>query len=34
MTYLVDDQGKVRERLVGEQTAEGILVHLARLKGE
>ncbi|UEG62803.1 TlpA family protein disulfide reductase [Stutzerimonas chloritidismutans] len=34
VTYLVDDQGKVRERLVGEQTAEGILVHLARLKGE
>jgi len=34
VTYLVDDQRKVRERLVGEQTAEGILVHLARLKGE
>ena len=34
VTYLVDDQGKVRKRLVGEQTAEGILVHLARLKGE
>jgi len=34
VTYLVDDQGDVRERLVGEQTADGILAHLARLKGE
>jgi thiol-disulfide isomerase/thioredoxin len=34
VTYLVDDKGVVRERLVGEQTAEGILAHLARLKGE
>ncbi|MBE7376722.1 TlpA family protein disulfide reductase [Pseudomonas lopnurensis] len=33
VTYLVDEKGKVRERLVGEQTAEGIAGHLARLKG-
>lgn len=33
VTYLVDGDGQVRERLVGEQTAEGIAGHLARLKG-
>lgn len=34
VTYLVDEKGAVRERLVGEQTAEGILAHLSRLRGE
>ncbi|MCQ4294558.1 TlpA family protein disulfide reductase [Pseudomonas stutzeri] len=34
VTYLVDDKGVVRERLVGEQTADGILAHLARLRGD
>jgi len=34
VTYLVDDRGTVRQRLVGEQTAEGILAHLARLKDQ
>lgn len=31
VTYLVDGKGKVREQLVGEQTAEGLRDHLARL---
>lgn len=31
VTYLVDREGKVREQLVGEQTAEGLNAHLARL---
>ncbi|MCQ4264896.1 peroxiredoxin [Stutzerimonas stutzeri] len=34
VSYLVDEKGAVRERLVGEQTAEGILAHLSRLRGE
>ncbi len=34
VTYLVDGEGKVREQLVGEQTAEGIKEHLARLQGQ
>lgn len=31
VTYIVDASGKVREQLVGEQTAEGLQEHLARL---
>ena len=31
VTYLVDGKGKVREQLVGEQTAEGLREHLGRL---
>lgn len=31
VTYIVDEAGKVRQSLVGEQTAEGIQEHLARL---
>lgn len=31
VTYIVDASGKVREQLVGEQTAEGLLERLARL---
>ncbi|MCW3148359.1 TlpA family protein disulfide reductase [Stutzerimonas stutzeri] len=34
VTYLVDETGTVRERLVGEQTAEGLLVRLAQLRGD
>ena len=34
VTYLVDDKGAVRERLIGEQSAAGILAHLERLRGE
>jgi thiol-disulfide isomerase/thioredoxin len=32
VTYIVDEAGKVRQSLVGEQTAEGIQEHLARLE--
>jgi thiol-disulfide isomerase/thioredoxin len=34
VTYIVDADGKLRERLVGEQTAAGLLAHLERLRGE
>ena len=34
VTYIVDDQGKVRERLLGEQTAEGLKARLAALRQE
>lgn len=33
VTYIIDSQGKVREQLMGEQTAEGIKARLAALKG-
>lgn len=32
VTYLVDDKGKVREQLVGEQTAAGITARLRQLQ--
>ena len=31
VTYLVDPRGRVRHKLVGEQTAEGLREHLAKL---
>jgi len=31
VTYIIDASGKVREQLIGEQTAEGLQEHLARL---
>lgn len=31
VTYLVDPRGRVRHKLVGEQTAEGLRAHLAKL---
>lgn len=34
VTYIVDDQGRMRERLLGEQTAEGLTARLAVLKAE
>lgn len=34
VTYIVDADGKLRERLVGEQTAAGLQAHLERLRGE
>ncbi len=34
VTYIVDDQGRVRERLLGEQTAAGLLARLAELQGK
>ncbi|SDU83510.1 TlpA disulfide reductase family protein [Pseudomonas sihuiensis] len=34
VTYIVDAEGKLRERLVGEQTSAGLLAHLERLRGE
>lgn len=34
VTYIVDADGKLRQRLVGEQTAAGLLAHLQRLRGE
>ncbi len=32
VTYIVDDKGRLRERLVGEQTSAGLLAHLQRLR--
>lgn len=32
VTYIIDPQGVVRERLLGEQTKTGLLEHLARLQ--
>lgn len=34
VTYIVDDQGRMRERLLGEQTAAGLSARLAALKAE
>lgn len=34
VTYIIDADGKLRERLVGEQTAAGLLARLQRLRGE
>ena len=34
VTYIVDDQGRMRERLLGEQTAAGLTARLAVLKAE
>lgn len=34
VTYLVDGDGRLRERLVGEQTAAGLLARLKALQGE
>lgn len=34
VTYIIDDKGKVREQLLGEQTAEGVSKKLAALRGE
>jgi len=34
VTYIVDDNGKVRERLLGEQTAEGLKARLQALRQE
>lgn len=33
VTYIIDDQGKVREQLLGEQTAAGVLAKLQALRG-
>ncbi|MFP3518087.1 TlpA disulfide reductase family protein [Pseudomonas sp. SIMBA_077] len=33
VTYIIDDKGKVRAQMLGEQTAEGILAKLKELKG-
>ncbi|MFC6337482.1 redoxin domain-containing protein [Pseudomonas sp. CCM 7891] len=33
VTYIIDDKGKVREQLMGEQTAEGVLARLKALRG-
>jgi hypothetical protein len=34
VTYIVDAEGKLRERLVGEQTSAGLQAHLKRLRGQ
>ncbi|MDP2745400.1 TlpA disulfide reductase family protein [Pseudomonas sp.] len=34
VTYIVDDQGRMRERLLGEQTAAGLTARLTALKAE
>jgi thiol-disulfide isomerase/thioredoxin len=34
VTYIVDDQGRMRERLLGEQTAAGLTARLVALKAE
>ncbi|MEQ7919292.1 TlpA disulfide reductase family protein [Xanthomonas sp. WHRI 1810A] len=33
VTYIIDDKGKVRETLMGEQTAAGVAQKVAELKG-
>src|SRR5476649_93363 len=33
VTYIIDDKGKVREQLMGEQTAQGVLAKLKALRG-
>ncbi|UTW08635.1 TlpA disulfide reductase family protein [Pseudomonas benzenivorans] len=33
VTYIVDDQGQMRERLLGEQTAVGLTARLSALRG-
>lgn len=32
VTYIIDDKGKVREQLMGEQTAAGVMAKLEELK--
>lgn len=32
VTYLVDEEGRVRQQLIGEQTAEGLKAQLAKLE--
>ncbi len=32
MTYIIDDKGKVREQLLGEQTLEGLKAKIKALK--
>ena len=34
VTYIIDDKGKVREQLLGEQTAAGVTQKLKALRGE
>lgn len=34
VTYIIDDKGKMREQLLGEQTAAGVMQKLAQLRGE
>ena len=33
VTYIIDDKGKVREQMMGEQTAAGVLAKLQALRG-
>ena len=33
VTYIIDDKGKVRAQMLGEQTAEGVLAKLKELRG-
>lgn len=33
VTYIIDDKGKVREQLMGEQTLEGLKQKIEALKG-
>ncbi|VXC67414.1 Thiol-disulfide isomerase or thioredoxin [Pseudomonas sp. 8Z] len=34
VTYIIDAEGKLRERLMGEQTSAGLLAQLQRLRGQ
>jgi thiol-disulfide isomerase/thioredoxin len=34
VTYIIDDKGKMRDQLLGEQTAAGVAARLAELKGK
>jgi hypothetical protein len=34
VTYIVDGDGRLRERLLGEQTAAGLLARLTELQGK
>ena len=34
VTYIIDDKGKVRDQMMGEQTAAGVMQKLVELKGK
>ncbi len=34
VTYIIDDKGKLREQMLGEQTAAGVMAKLKALRGE
>lgn len=34
VTYIIDDKGKMREQLLGEQSAEGVIAKIKALRGD